>query len=224
MNKRGKARNKLFQLLKKKPHKRKNILKFNLGRKKLDRTLSLKKKQIRTIAYQSVHKIVDKAKEIRAEDLSSPIRSQEKWKNYNRRMSSWAKGSLAEALASVTKARGSCLRLVNAAYTSQMDSHTGLLLGKRVGDKFYHANGDVSHADTNAAVNIKQRGDATDITQYMSYQTVKKILLSKLAANGGVSKSSSISDRPSRTRVARSNALSTESETLKNHPSLSRDA
>jgi len=41
-------------------------------------------------------------------------------------MSGWAKGSLAEALNVVTRARGSCLRVVNAAYTSQIDSRTGV--------------------------------------------------------------------------------------------------
>ena len=217
---RGKARNKLFQLLKKKPHKAKNIKKFNLGRKKLAKNLSHQKKLVRNIAFQSVHKIVDQAQEIRAEDLSKPIKNEIKWKNYNRRMSSWAKGSLAEALESVSKARGSRLRLVNAAYTSQMDSHTRLLQGIRVGDKFYHANGEVTHADTNAAVNIKQRGEDTDITQFMSHQTVKKILLDRLAAIGGVSKSSTTCDRPSRTRVARMKVISTESEIPRNHKSV----
>ena len=103
-------------------------------------------------------------------------------------MSSWAKGSLAEALESVTKARGSCLRLVNCAYTSQMDSNTCRLEGRRVGDKFYHANGEVSQADTNAAVNIKHRGDDTEITLYTCHKDVKKILLNRLTAIGGVSK------------------------------------
>ena len=143
-----------------------------------------------------MHKIVDKAQEVRAEDLTVPIRNNKKWKAYNRRMSAWAKGALAEALESVTKARGSRLRLVNCAYTSQMDSNTRLLEGKRVDDKFYHANGDVTHAGTNAAVNIKHRGEDADITRYMSHQTVKKILLDRLSDNGGVSKSSKICRPP----------------------------
>jgi IS605 OrfB family transposase len=218
--KRGQARNKLLQILKKKPHKAKNIKKFNLGRKKLASNLSHQKKLIRNIAFQSVHKVVDLAKEIRAEDLTRPIKNDSKWKNYNRRMSSWAKGALAEALSSVSKARGSRLRLVNCAYTSQMDSRTRMLEGKRVGDKFYHVNGDVTHADTNAAVNIEHRGDDTDITQYMSHQTVKKILLDRLTAVGGVSKSSNTCNRPSRTLVARTKVISTESELPGNHKSV----
>jgi len=154
------------------------------------------KKEIRNIAFQAVHQIVDIAKEIRAEDLSQPIRSKKKWKQYNRRMSGWAKGSLASALESVTKARGSCLRLVNCAYTSQMDSNTNLLEGRRVGDKFYHVNGEVSQADSNAAITIKHRGDDTEITLYMPFYKVKKILLNRLMANGGVNSFDSVTAPP----------------------------
>ena len=173
------------------------------------------KKLIRNIAFQAAHAIVDIAQEVRAEDLTSPIKTENKWKSFNRRMSAWAKGSLAEALQTVTKARGSRLRLVNSAYTSQMDSNTGQLSGWRVGDKFYHTNGEVTHADTNAALNIKQRGDDTDITLYTPYREVKKILLARLSANGGVS-SSNICDRPSMTLVAYEKSASTESELLRN--------
>jgi hypothetical protein len=186
-NQKGKSRNKLYQIAKKKPHKARNIFKFNLGKKKQTNTLAKSKILIRNIAFQAVHSIVDQAKEIRAEDLSAPIINKTKWKRYNRLMSSWAKGSLAEALKSVTRARGSCLRFVNCAYTSQVDSKTGRLEGRRVGDKFYHANGEVSQSDTNAAVNIMLRGDDTEITLYTSYREVKKILLSRLTAIGGVS-------------------------------------
>ena len=47
------------------------------------------------------------------------------------------------------------MHYVNPAYTSQMDSKTGLLEGSRDGDKFYHANGEVGQADINAVCNIK---------------------------------------------------------------------
>ena len=211
-NKKGKARNKLHQIAKKKSHKEKNILKFNLGTKKLNKNIDHQRKLIRNIAFQAAHKIVDHAKEVRAEDLSSRIAIKQKWKKYNRIMSGWAKGALAESLESVTKARGSCLRLVNCAYTSQMDSNTRRLEGRRAGDKFYHVNGDVSHADTNAAVNIKHRGDDTEITRYTPYLEVKKILLSRLSANGGVSNLNHNCDRPSMTLVAHKKLASTESE------------
>jgi hypothetical protein len=208
-HRRGKARNKLYQLARKKPHKAGNIYKYNRGRKKLTKEYSHQKELIRNIAFQAAHSVVDKAREVRSEDLTKPFSSKNKWKKYNRTMSGWAKGSLADALNSVTKARGSCLRVVNAAYTSQMDSKTGRLEGRRVGDKFYHANGEVSHADTNAAVNIKERADDTEIGLFTSFKDVKKILLHRLAANGGVRAEP---DRPSRTPVARPKGTSTESE------------
>jgi hypothetical protein len=207
---RGKTRNKLHQIAKKKSRKAYNINRFNLGRRKLDKQYALQKKRIENIAFQAVHAIVDKACEVRAEDLSKPFASKRKWKKYNRTMSAWAKGSLADALTSVTKARGSCLRVVNAAYTSQMDSKTRRLEGRRVGDKFYHANGVVSHADTNAASNIKHRAEDTEISLYTPYKEVKDILLSRLDANGGVSPSKD--NRPSRTPVAQRKRTSTESE------------
>ncbi len=47
--------------------------------------------------------------------------------------------------------------LVNPAYTSQIDSCTGLLQGTRRGDRFYGLDGVVLDADTNAARNILQR-------------------------------------------------------------------
>jgi hypothetical protein len=210
-NIRGKSRSKLYQIARIKPHKSYNIYKYNLGRKKLTKQYNHQKQQIRNVAFQAAHELVDKAKEIRTEDLTKPFASKQKWKKYNRTMSAWAKGSLAEALDSVTKARGSCLRVVNASYTSQMDSKTGRLEGRRVGDKFYHVNGEVSHADTNAAVNIKHRADDTEISLYTSFRDVKSILLGRLTASGGVNRLKNC-DRPSVTPVARQKWTSTESE------------
>lgn len=213
---RGKSRNKLHQIEKKAKNRRKaaRIRKYNLGRKKLERYNDIQYEQLRTKAFEAVHRVVDIAKEVRAEDLSKPMNFNKYGKTYNRTMSAWARGLLAEALESVTKARGSRLRVVNPAYTSQMDSKTRRLEGRRVGDKFYHANGDVSQADTNAAANIEHRADDTDISIFTPYKEVKAILLIRLADNGGVS--SDLNDRPSRTLVARRKRTSTESELARN--------
>ncbi len=213
-NQRGKARNKLYQLAKKSKNrtKAKRIYKFNLGRKKLERYNHRQYEQLRTQTFEAAHRVVDIAKEVRAEDLSKSFKPSP-WKSYNRKMSSWARSLLNEALHSVSKARGSRLRLVNAAYTSQMDSKTRRLEGRRVGDKFYHVNGDVSHADTNAAVNIKHRAEDTEISLYTSHRKLRAILLSRLTDNGGVS--SHKSNRPSRTPVTRRKRTLTESELAK---------
>ena len=209
---RGIARNKLHQIAKgtTKARKAYNIRTYNLGRKKLERYNRIQREELRSLAFEAVHRVVDIASEVRAEDLAKPMSSSRRWKVYNRTMSAWARGYLAEALESVTEARGSRLRLVNPAYTSQMDSITRRLEGRRVGDKFYHSNGEVSHADTNAARNIEQRAEDTEISLYTPYREVKAILLNRTAAIGGVS--SKRNNRPSRTPVARQKWTSTESE------------
>ena len=143
----GRRRNRLHAL-EKKHRKAGNTAKagriraHNLGGKKVAAQRQRAQKQLRTIAFQSAHSVVDKASVVVSEDLASPIANKRTWKKFNRRMSSWAKGVLAEALESVCTQRKARHHLVNGAYTSQMDSTTGLLEGKRVGDKFYRANGD----------------------------------------------------------------------------------
>jgi len=103
-------------------------------------------------------------------------------KRFNRKMSSWAKGVLAEALDSVCTQRKARHILVNGAYTSQMDSTNGLLEGKREGDKFYRANGDVLQADHNAALNVLARIGDSEISPFTSYKEVHRILLSRSPA------------------------------------------
>ncbi|SEQ53769.1 hypothetical protein SAMN05421693_1522, partial [Ectothiorhodospira magna] len=84
------------------PRKRQHIRQFNLGRKKLNRQMDKTHAQIRDIVFQSVHKVVDKAAVIAAEDLTAPMASKSFGKNINRRLASWTKGVIAEALDSVS--------------------------------------------------------------------------------------------------------------------------
>lgn len=185
----GKARNKLAALEKQhreagRVAKADNILKNNRGRVKLEARIQRTRKKLKTIAFQAAHTIVDAAKVVVSEDLTAPIsRKTRPWgPKQNRRMSAWAKGVLAEALDSVCTQRQAEHCLVNAAYTSQMDSVTGLLEGKRVGDKFYRINGDVLQADHNAAVNVLNRYTDTEITRFTPYQEVRRILLARSPA------------------------------------------
>ncbi|MET0105068.1 MAG: transposase [Sedimenticola sp.] len=183
----GKSRNKLHALEKKHREagriaKADRILKNNLGRKKITARKEKARKQLRDIAYRAAHSVVDKAALVVSEDLTAVIASKHQWKKFNRRMSAWAKGVLAQALEEVTHQRGGQHTLVNAAYTSQMDSTNGLLEGKRVGDKFYRANGDVLQADVNAARNVLARLSDTGITRFMPFKEVRSILLSRSPA------------------------------------------
>lgn len=183
----GQSRNRLHALEKKhraagRCAKADRIQSCNLGRIKIDSRKNRAQKQLRTLAFQSAHTLVDKAAVIVSEDLTSPIAKKQQWKRFNRRMSSWAKGTLAEALDSVCTQRSAKHVLVNAAYTSQMDSANGLLEGKRVGDKFYRANGDVLQADHNAALNVLARLDDSEISRFTSYKEVRRILLARSPA------------------------------------------
>ncbi len=159
--------------------KRQNIERNNLGRKKLNRRARRTKSNIRTMVFNAVHAVVDKASTIAAEDLTAPMSGKPFGKNVNRRLSSWTKGVIAEALATVSQRRGSTLVLVNASYTSQMDSRYGVLLGRRSGDSFYCFDGVVLQADQNAARNVRARLFDPEIDRWTPYQLVKSILLER---------------------------------------------
>ncbi len=183
----GKQRNQLHALEKKhraagRIAKADRIRRCNLGRKKIDTRKRRTRQRLRTIAFQSAHSIVDKAALVVSEDLTSPIAGKVQWKRYNRRMSGWAKSLLAEALDSVCEQRHAEHVLVNGAYTSQMDSTTGLLQGRRVGDKFYRITGDVLQADHNAALNVLARLADPEIKRFTPYRDVKRLLLARSPA------------------------------------------
>jgi len=173
-------RNKLSRIRETKPHKAENIKKNNLKRKKLDNRKQLHTKKVRDKVFKAVHSIVDKTKTIVCEDLSAPIKSGKRYKkDQKRRLSGWVKGLMQEALESVSQRRGSLLVLVNCAYTSQMDSRCGVLLGHRNGEKFYCFDGVVLDADENAARNILARKDDPQIQLWLPYKEVKSILLKR---------------------------------------------
>ncbi|NJO18435.1 MAG: transposase [Thioploca sp.] len=179
LNKKHQARNKLRAIANKKPHKKKHIIKNNLGRKKLNRQKQKVQFQIKDTIYQAVHKLIGKAKVIAAEDLTSPITGSKLGKNINRRLSAWTKGVIATALDSISRRRGSSVILVNSAYTSQMDSRYGILLGKRHGDSFYCFDGVVLQADENAARNVLARLYDSEIDRWTPFEKVKSILLER---------------------------------------------
>ncbi len=178
LNKKYGNRNKLRAIARKKPHKRAAIEENNLGRKKLGKRQDTQITKLRTLIFTATHRLIDKAGMVATEDLTSPIASKTNYgKNTNRRLNQWVKGILAEALETVSKRRCSSLHLVNAAYTSQMDSfNRGLLTGTRRGDKFYRENGEVVQADYNAARNVLARLSDQEIGRWMNFKKVKSIL------------------------------------------------
>ncbi len=149
----------------------------NLGTVKRDRQAARHQAQVRTEIFTAVHRVVDKANVVVAEDLTKTFAGRKSLgKNMNRRLNAWTKGVTAEALKNVSERRGSALVHVNAAYTSQTCSECGAF-GQRAGDRFHCTScGVVYQADVNAAVNVLARAGDPDITLFTPYQRVKQIL------------------------------------------------
>ncbi len=154
-----------------------NICRNNLGNQKWDRRQKKHTAQTRDFLCHAAHRVIDRAGTIACEDLTAPMSSSKyRHRDTNRRLSGWVKGIMADTLSSISRRRGSALVLVNPAYTSQIDSRTGLLQGTRRGDRFYGLDGVVLDADTNAARNILQRLYDPEIDLYTPYRKVKRLL------------------------------------------------
>ena len=163
-----------------------NIRRHNLGNRKWDRRQQKHTAQTRDFLCHAAHRVVDRAGTIACEDLTAPMSSSRyRHRDTNRRLSGWVKGIMADTLTSISRRRGSARVLVNPAYTSQIDSRTGLLQGTRRGDRFYGLDGVVLDADTNAARNILQRLYDDGITLYTPYREVKRLLLDRIGTSDG---------------------------------------
>ncbi len=179
-NQKGKQRNKLYSLAKKK--KKKQIFAHNLGKKKKQRRLNRKRAQIQSIVGNAVHQIFENYGVLVSEVLSSPIKSKKKAKSVNSKLNNWTFGMMAEMVKNASIRRRSANILVNCAYTSQVDHRNGTLLGRRCGDRFFTFDGEVYQADWNASVNIKNRMKEEDIHLYMKYREVHQVLLLRTEA------------------------------------------
>jgi IS605 OrfB family transposase len=158
------------------PAKADRIVKNNLGYVKLDRRAVRHNAKVRTEIFTAVHRVVDKAGTVVAEDLTKTFAGRKRLgKNMNRRLAAWTKGVTAEALRNVSERRGSALTLVNASYTAQVDPETGALASRR-GDRLHCASGVVWQADHAAAINILKRHGDPDIALHTPHTRVKQIL------------------------------------------------
>ena len=95
---------------------------------------------------------------------------------------------MADTLTSISRRRGSALALVNPACTSQVDSRTGLLQGKRRRDRFHCLDGVVPDADANAACNVPARPCDDEITLYMPHGEVKALLAERTRLSVGTAR------------------------------------
>lgn len=149
----------------------------NLGTLKRDRRSNAWQSRVRNITFQAVHAVADKAAVIVTEDLTKTFAGRKKLgKNTNRRLAAWTKGVTAEALQAVSARRGSAVRLVNAAYTSQVVPFTNIL-GIRKGDRLHCTScGAVWHADHAGAINTLHRDGDPDITLFTPHARVKQLI------------------------------------------------
>ncbi|MDF5712893.1 MAG: addiction module component [Rhizonema sp. NSF051] len=185
-NEKGKRRNKIRAIAakaraKSNYAKAQRIKKNNLGRIKWNsRELSFKGR-IRTLVFTATVALMHNAiKSVGYEDLTEQFTSKAKRsKRIKRNLSLWCKGVVADALSQVSSRVGCTIIPVNAAYTSQLDSRHGILLGARSGDKFTCFDGVVLQADTNAADTVRARTSDDEITRFMKHTDVKKILLNR---------------------------------------------
>lgn len=182
-----KNRNKLYAIMKKaneKGDKKKaeNIKRNNLGNKKLNRQKEKANIELKEIIYKAAKTLAQKAKIIAIEDLTFKTKST-KFKNVNRRLSSWIKSTIDEAISKYCFIYGTKLVYVNAAYTSQGDSrYNCALVGKRIGNSFIGFDEVVLDADINAALNILARLYDQEISLYTPPEKVKEILIKRANA------------------------------------------
>ena len=179
-NIKGKRRQKLWALSRKKHNFK--IKRCNLKSKNQNKFNNKVRATLRTIIRTGVNQIFDHHKLLVCEDLSCPIRSKRASKKVNRRLGAWCKGELQQGIEQVSQRRQSVVALVNPAYTSQVDSRNGTLLGQRNGDRFFTFDGEVLQADSNASTNIRNRLTDSEIDRYNQTATVHKILLKRTAS------------------------------------------
>jgi Putative transposase DNA-binding domain len=153
------------------------IRRNNLGTVTRDRQAAKHQARVRTEIFTAVHRVMDKAALVVAEDLTKTFAGRKPLgRNMNRRLAGWTKGVTAEALKNVSQRRGSALVHVNAAYTSQACHQCGSL-GKRSGDSLHCTSCRVVwQADVNAAINVLQRHGDPDITLRTPHLVVKQIV------------------------------------------------
>ncbi|MCC8245196.1 zinc ribbon domain-containing protein [Saccharothrix luteola] len=157
--------------------KARRIRDHNLGVIKRNRRSAAWQRRVRDITFKAVHAVVDKARFVVAEDLTRTFTCRKRLgRDTNRRLAAWTKGVTAEALANVSERRGSALRLVNAACTSQVIPGTDFF-GRRAGDRLHCIRcGAGWQADHAAAINILDRAADPDVGLYTRHTRVKQLL------------------------------------------------
>ncbi|WP_017743118.1 hypothetical protein [Scytonema hofmannii] len=182
----NRKRGKLFAIFRKlekhDPVKAARILENNLSRKTENKRYRKDQAAISSLLGTASKSLFATGKlKVFAEDLTEPIKNKRQAKSLSRKLNSWVKGYMRDSLQKWADWSDSVITEVNAAYTSQTDSVTLTLLGKRVGDSFTRHTGVVVQSDCNAALAILHRGTDKDITPYMGASEVQAVLLRRTA-------------------------------------------
>ncbi|NMG07897.1 zinc ribbon domain-containing protein [Brasilonema sp. UFV-L1] len=179
ITKTNRNRYRLFAISRINPAKSATILKNNLGYKTKKRRLQREKATIQNFIRKDLRLNITTPVEIFCEDLTQPIIGKQQAKHINRKLNQWMNGELQASIEKISLETGSKVSVVNPAYTSQVDSATGTLLGRRERDCFIRYTGDVIQADLNASINIRIRGTDNNITRYMKSSDVESELLTR---------------------------------------------
>lgn len=184
ITRKGRNRNRLFALVdslrKTDPKKAKKILNCNLRRKTEDKRNDRDVLEVSNIVNYACKKACLLTKEIVVEHLVENIVSSVKISRRARnKLNQWMKGLVAQRLEFWAGKLGVRLTYVNAAYTSQVDSRNGTLLGIRSGNIFVGHDGVKQQADLNAAKNIEKRHNDSEIGLYLNYREVQGVLLER---------------------------------------------
>ncbi|NEQ85822.1 MAG: transposase [Moorea sp. SIO2I5] len=164
------------------PAKSARILENNLTRKAENRRYRQNQSELTAIIGAASKSLFNgESLKVFSEDLTQPIKGKRQSKTMSRRLNSWMKGVMRDSLQKWANWTGSVVTEVQPSYTSQIDSVTGTLLGKRSGDSFTRFNGVVLQADCNAAKNILARGTDFEISRYMNRTEVQAVLLRRTA-------------------------------------------
>ena len=153
----------------------------NLGGRKYNRQHGRRTAEMESFINYSIHEMLEteQPKTMGKEDLTF---TKEKGKNgpgFNRKMSSWVKGTLDRRLEYKCMQYGIKCVTVSAAYTSQFCSICGSPLGDRTGPHHEVAvcpNCGKLNANTNAGMNIEARITDTEIGQFVKHKAIKVIL------------------------------------------------
>nr|WP_276575975.1 RNA-guided endonuclease TnpB family protein [Oceanirhabdus seepicola] len=154
-----------------------SILQNNLGKVKCNHNKLTHNETVKSYINHSINKLIDteKPKEIVMEQLDFVNWNGKYPKSVKRKLSRWIKGYIRERLEYKCDFNNIKYTYINPAYTSKLCSKCNSF-GIRKGDVFTCPKCGEIHSDLNASINILDRKYDKEISLYINYKKVKKIL------------------------------------------------